>query len=201
METKNDTGMTGRQHLRNLFIIMSSSLLLGILIVYFMATNFGPSGLYQLDHVLLSPENISQMSYMERNSSTGKSQRMILHDIQYFHPSKDGRFWSKSSVGNLQYSNFYKLISNLTSVAGDSEELIRPFSQPGMTNLSIVVKPDVVILKPGDYRVFQEVQFAGDGNHFRVQLHTDDPGQVDWVYFTKEGIGKEADSVLLETNP
>jgi hypothetical protein len=201
METKNDAPLTGKQHLRNLFMIMGSSLFIGLAIVYLLVTRLGPSGLYQLDHVLLSPENIEKLSYAEKNPYSGKTERMVLHEIQYFHPADEGRFWTKTGVGLIQYRNFYKLISGLTSMGPPTEQMERSYVEPGMTSLSIIVKPDVVILQAGDYRIFQEVQFAGDGNHFRVQLHTDDPGKVEWAYFQKDSIRKEADNLLIEVSP
>lgn len=179
-----------RRQIRNLLFVFGGGILTAFLVAAFFIAKYGPSGNYLLYDALLAPDILNKLSYNDINPKTGKFEHFIFDKVEFSYFDKT---WKTVPVDLQKYATFYKNLAKQESILNPGVEIIGLFTL-NSSKLSLIVKSDNA--KNPLTKVFQEVQFANDENHFRILLHEQSVGQ-NWVYFYLPGIGKEAFSLFV----
>lgn len=165
------------------------ALLVAIGLVYF----YGPSGLYDLKHTLLSPNMIGELKYQDVNPQTGAREIFVFDSINftYFHPG-EGR-WKKVAVDREKYQKFYDLVVDDVSVDEVTALITDQFLSSNPAMLEIIVHPENK--RSTVTRTFQEVTLAYQGDYYRIELH-EESSQKNWAYFFHKDIYRLALEIL-----
>lgn len=181
---------------RNLLMVFGGGVLAAFLIAAFFVFKYGPTGSYVLDDALLAPSLLNQLNYNDTNSKTGGFDRFIFDRIEFTYFDDKQKTWKTVPVDEKQYSDFYKKISTLNSIIDPAQELEALFSKGPISKLTLIVKTESSQSWQALTKIFQEVQFASDGAHFRVLLHEQNVGEH-WTYFYQPNIFYEASSLFI----
>ena len=160
-----------------------------------MVANYGPTGTYHMDAVLLAPENLSNLRYREIDSRDGSGRSYVFEKLELAYPDAQARRWQRAEVPLQAYRNFYDFVKNEKGV--DKEPWMEDLFLAGdVMSLSVRVKPERSISGSWDRRSFQEIQFSPKRDLMRVELRVD-TREESWAYFIKPGIYQDAQSKLL----
>lgn len=184
-----DTGITTKQHVRNVLVVLSSAIFLALSGVAGMVYYYGPDGSYQLNHVLLEPGNLARLNYTDVNPATGRVARYTFDRVDFSYVDAKKGKWQRHEVGMEAFASFYSLIKGEKSV-GDPAKVAAMFDRSAVAVLSLRVH---LLADPqkGGLKEFQEVQFLENGDHYRVEVHSGEPSVV-WAYFYHPGIYQKA---------
>lgn len=182
----------GRE-LSQFLLVMGASLAVALLTVYFLITHYGPTGSYKMGSIILSPEVIGNLSYQEVDPNGGKK-RYVLDKVELVFAEPEARRWSRIELSHEEYARFYELLAAEQSIPV-TEELANNFLQSEVMSLSVLVRPDRSLSGAWQQRSFQEIQFAAQGDSFRVELRVDDPSGS-WAYFQRPGVYNEVRQLL-----
>lgn len=181
---------------RMLFVILSG-VIAAFLVAAFFVLNYGPSGSYTLNSVLLEPNILSQLNYNDYNPKTGGKDRFIFDSIEFEYYDKDSKQWQKKSIDKDHYEKFYGRVSGQNSIIEPSLDIEHLFILEKPSSLFLNVHTESSSAWQKITKVFQEVQFAAEGNYFRVELHEQEKG-VNWVYFYHPKISQEAIAIFTQ---
>lgn len=186
-----------KRQIRNLLIVISSGVLGAFALVGWMLYYYGPSGRYDVSSTLLAPEYVEHLSFVDSNTKTGVKSRFTFEDVlfSYYDPAK--KEWKKISVDADSYKRFYKLIASEKSLENVPPEIISLFNQQYISTLVLKIQTESKAAWQQMSKVFQEVQFANQGDYFRVELRglnlTDK-----WAYFYYPKIDQEAINIFTK---
>ncbi len=192
-----ESKMPPSKQIRNFLFVIGSGALLGLAIVIFLVQYYGPTGYYKAKNVLMAPDVLEKMWYTTANTSTrGNQSRFVFKGIEYLYFNDKTKRWETVNVPLSKYGQFYQLVGNDISEKEPDETLSKNYDS---------TPPQTIMIKAaaggeGQFKVvnevFQQVQFASDGSHYRVQLHDQDPSNR-WAYFKHEGIREKSQKVLM----
>lgn len=172
--------------MRKTFMVLAAGLAAAILVTSFFISNFGPSGTYELGNVLLAPDVLKQLNYNDWNTKINGQDRFIFDKIVY-----EGSL-SQKPVDLARYGKIYQLLKSDKSVTDETGS----FSQDA-DKLVIYVRTESPSLWQFVSKVIGQVQFAKDGNAYRVLLHEDNKG-AHFVEFHHKNVKEQVDAIINE---
>lgn len=174
------------RQVRALLLVFGSGIAMGIIVAIGMLYYYNPSGSYLAKNVLLTPENASTMRFNDSHSSRGND-RLVLNDIQFAYYDQAAKQTRRMHVDMDKYAQFYAMVSNETSLAYVDDKVKALFNTPHPSSMVLKVKPENAQKSTDAAIPFLTIEFANDGNHYRVQLR--EQGSEDaWAYFYYEGL-------------
>lgn len=171
--------MGKNRDIKNLLIVLGSSVICAALLSYLFLYYYGPSGRYIAGHALLDPAIIKQINYEEKEAN-GQKVHFIFDKFEFSYFDKKLGKIVKIPVSQEKYKVFYQHISSLLSLENSKLEPL--FMQPHRTLLTTSMKTD------SRSRIFQIVDF-NEEDYFRVQLQGKEQGE--WAYFFQPHIYQE----------
>lgn len=164
--------------IRNLLVVIGAGMMTALLIAYFMVSNYGPTGQYDTNNVLLEPSLVQSISFQDQDPQTGKNSRYTFDRIEWMHFDSASNRWLSSKLDENIYSKIYGLLSQDRSIVKVTPETKNLFYTTTPTSVTIVVHAE----NRENTKTFQEIQFADHGDFYRVLLREDAPSQ-NWIYF------------------
>lgn len=176
-----------------LFVLLLGVMSAGALAGFFLYS-YGPTGIYQLKNIMISPDVLGTLTYPDHNPGSNKSSRYALDKIMFSYWESSSRQWKKTAVSLDAYQSFYHRFANATSLPVASEDVISSFQRQPPATLTLDVSASIEGNKMMSKK-FQGVDFASGGDFFRVELHEQAAGS-NWAYFFSPGIYREALSIF-----
>jgi len=183
------------KQIRNLLIVLVSGIACAAIMAGIMLHYYGVSGRYLIENVLLDPGMLSKLSYDEANAQSKVFSHYTFDHIEYSYWSPKEKKWKNIPVSPEQYRKFYDSIKNEKSVADVSDDVDSRFGGSTTSTLTIFVKAQEGSSGSAVPKAFQTLQFAGDGEYYRVELR-EQAEIAGWAYFHRTGIGKDAYSTF-----
>lgn len=180
---------TKAKEIRNLLFVIGSAVAAALILSLSLLYIYNPSGRYFAKNVLLAPEIMSQISYPEKQTKTGKEVRFTFEGFEFRYWDQEKKEWIKTAPKQKAYSEFYSAVAQDQSIQPISEEMRKLFNQNHLTALTVHMKSD------HDKIVFQEVYFDPGGDFYKVQLREEStaPSSTEgWAYFLHPGIERYA---------
>jgi hypothetical protein len=184
--------MTPIKQIRNLLMVLFGGVAFGVLIFLYFLYYYGPNGQYIAKNVILAPEVIQTMSFKDSNLRTGGNTRFVFQDIEFSYKDLKLNQWHRIKVPLESYAKFYALVSNDRSISPEGiEDLFRQSAR-----LILTIKTESNAEWQNSSKTFQEIHFSDEGNHFRVELHQENPSEP-WVYFYHPGIVEKFLNIVI----
>lgn len=165
------------------------AVIVAIGLVYF----YGPTGLYDAKHSLLSPDMLAELRYQDVNPQTGARNYFVYDGLEFTYFDQKAGKWKKESVSQEQYRKFYEVITSDVSIEQENDLVTDQFRAGYPAMLKILVHSED--RRSQATKTFQEVTFAFQGNYYRIELHEQASQEV-WAYFFHEDIYKTAIEIL-----
>ena len=177
------------KQIRNLLMVLSLGIGSALALAGFLLYVYGPTGVYSVKNVMVSPSLVGGLTYADQNPSSGKISRYTFEKIEFSYWQADKRQWSKRQISLDSYQRFYEAYAHENSLPIVGEEVIREFQQIPPAKIVVYVRlagddPKAAL------KAFQEVQFANEGDFYRVELHEQDAASS-WAYFHHPRIYQE----------
>ena len=173
---------TSRQEIKSLCLLLLFSILTAGVVAGFLITNYGPTGKYVGKNTAIAPDVLEQLNYADIR--TGSPFKMQFDTIEFsFYDKKTGKSTSMH-IDMENYSKFYLTINSDESL--DDRQISPTLFEKALANITIYIKPEKALKGEDGKRSFQHIEFAADGNHYRVELIGDN--QSAWAYFKHPGI-------------
>lgn len=169
------------REIRNLLFVLTSSVLFAGLLAAYMITFWGPSGTYQVQKILLSPDLIPTLSYRESGT------HLVFHRVELLYPHQETGEWTVTEVSLPYYREFYQSLSQEESLLTVDPSIEQRFMSSQLRRLVLTLRPDQNLGRQFQYRTFQEVHFSPDGDYYRIELKDAGDG-AQWAYFFHPGI-------------
>lgn len=181
---------SAKKEVRNLLLLLGSSILAAFLLVAGLVTYYDKGGKTTVAYVLLSPKTIPQLSFPERNSMEGGFKEQYIFDhVAWLVFDPYSRSWKKKILSKEEYERFFDTIASDQSLSGEESSLSAPFLNGQPSRLQLLIKPAKVGIAQASFaQVFQEVQLAEDGINYRIELREQDEQGGRWAYFRHPGI-------------
>lgn len=170
-----------KARIRNFLFVIGGGALMGLGVAIALVQYYAPPGYYVAKNVLISPQVIEKFS----EPSGRREPIFIFREIEYLYFNDKTKKWDAVDVPLLQYSRFYRLISEDRSVEISEETKKKNFG--AVSSASLLIKDRSGRNGKG---VFQEVQFSSKRGGYRIQLLEDERAQK-WAYFEHPGIKEE----------
>ncbi len=167
--------------LRKIFMVLAAALAMAFLVTIFFVYNFGPSGKYPLNTVLLEPNILAKLNYNDWNTKINGNDRFIFEKIVYESNGKT------TNIDLKTYEKIYQLLQKDISTIESGE-----FSR-NASHLTIYVRTESPAIWQYVSKVFQQAQFATDS--YRVQLHEDKQG-IHFVEFQHPQIKEQVEALI-----
>jgi hypothetical protein len=188
-----------KEQIRNLLLIIFSAVACGFALAGYMLYYYGPTGKYVVKNALLSPDVIESLSANSGQKSGGNT-RFILDKIEFSFYNSSKREEQKVSLKPETYAKLYHLLSNDTSLIEVPEETMSLFYRSSPASLILTVRSENKVSAEESSKVFQEVQFASQGDYFRIELRSQNSLTDKWAYFYHPHVYQEALKILT-THP
>lgn len=188
---------TAKQQIGKLLTIIISAIAFACVFAVFMVYFYGPTGRYYVKNALISPELVEDLSYNDKNTKTGGTSLFTFEDMVFSYYDKNSQQWQKLSIDQASYAKLYQKISDEKSLTEVSEDILSVFNRTPPASLVISVSTESQASWQKMSKNFQEVQFANQGDYFRIQLHEQNSTDA-WVYFFYPKIYDEALKILTK---
>lgn len=155
---------------------------------------YSPTGVYQLKNILLSPETVRDINFLDKNPLTGKNSRYTFDKIEFSYWEQKLKQRITTRVEQEAYEKLFIQLSGDLSLGHVSKEIVGQFQRSQDAILSLSVK---LLSENSDtpLKAFQEVEFATSGDYYRVEVHEQNRQEV-WQYFHHPDILKLVISIL-----
>lgn len=176
-----------RKEVKSLVLMLASSVVIAFIGVVALVYYIGQPGTYRLGQVLISPEVIKEISITDYDVKTGRGNPFLFDKIEFIKADFYDKGRERYSVNTAGYEEFYEQTRGLRSIPKISEETIASLLLIPPSTLTIFVR------KKGEFEsrtVFQEIEFFGDSDYFRVRLRQEEKKSQEWIYFKEPGIYK-----------
>lgn len=183
MEEKN----TSRHEVRSLCLLLLFSFLTAALIAAYLIVYYGPTGKYSGKNTALAPDVLEQLNFAD--SRTGSPFKMLFDTIEFSYPSKK----LTMHIDMEAYSRFYLTISSDESL--DELQILPTLFERPAAGITTYTKPEKALKGEDGKRAFQRIEFAQDGNHYRVELLGDNKSA--WAYFKHLGILETTQKIFI----
>lgn len=184
---------SSRQQVRTLLKVILSAVVAALVLVGSLLYYFGPSGRYVVKNALINPSLTPVLSYNDVNHKTGGTSRFVYDGIEFIYYDQRTQQQHTLSILPETYQTLYDKIANEKSLLEVPSEILNAFVLP--STLSIMVRTDSHAPWQDETRVFQKVDFAPQGDYFRIELH-EEPTTHNLIYFSYPGIYGEALRIL-----
>jgi hypothetical protein len=195
---KTNNSISSASQIRNLLIIFTSGIGLAVLLSLLSLYYYNPSGSYQVKNVLLSPNSLESMRFVDGSSKAGGNPRFVFDTIEFSFYDDGLRKWEKKAVSRDQYSTLYSMINNEKSLDVIPVEVENAFQKAHPATLALKVRIEGAAGIQVPATIFTQVEFAAIGDHYRIQLRDQTNNLGGWAYFHQPGIYKK---VLKTLNP
>lgn len=176
-----------RSEIRNIIIVLFTSVVTACLIAAFFVLNYGPSGRYALEAVLIEPSLLSHLDYNDNNPHISNTDRYIFDKIVWLDSD-----YSSKQISTEVYKKIYALLKSDQSTSDPNQ---RTFSSRVSPKLALWVKTESPSSWQKDAKIFQEIEFQKD--HYRVSLHAASP-EIAFAYFSHPDILESIQKLLNE---
>jgi hypothetical protein len=174
--------------IRNILIVLSTAVATAGMMAAFFVLNFGPSGGYVLDSVLIEPAVLQHLNYNDANPRIGHSDRYIFDKIIWLDRGISGK--------EVDFAAFEKLYAFLKPDKSMNDPEVERFFLAGINPKVVVwVRTDSPSSWQRDSKIFQEIEFQKD--YYRVSLHAASP-KIPFAYFYHPDILQSAQNMLNE---
>lgn len=171
-----------RREIRNFLLAIGAGLLIALAAIGGGAYCHDRRGVYTLANVLLAPEMMGDTKLFDRDPSTHIEREWRFDQIEV--ATSDGATYPLSGEA---YGRLYALVAKQRSGPATPELFEKGYK------LSLTFSPAGRYAASYEPRLFQEVEIAPDGDHFRVELVIDG-AERRWAYFhLPSGGGQIAD--------
>ncbi len=183
--------------IRNLLAVLFSAILVASIFALFMLYNYGPSGHYILNNVLLAPDTLANVSFADSDLTAAKSQRYQYDRIEFSNWNAEKKQWLRMPIGTSEYGQFYQKIASEKSILEVSHEVVNQFYSLPPSKLTIFMKSATANSSSGtSSKPLQVAEFSQDGNYYRIELHGQQ-GSEQWAYFYHPNILKEVAELFV----
>jgi len=185
-----------KRQVRNLLSIFAGAAGLALIVSLFMIYNYGPNGRYFLKNVLLEPSTTISLSFDDLNPKTKASSRYIFDGINFtYYDAAKKLVAIKVSPG--QYAQFFQATNGDESLAQVPGDILSLFTIGTSAKLVLSTKTESDASWQFNSKPLQEVQFAKNGDYFRIQLRESTASvNAGWVYFHHPHVYQTASSIF-----
>lgn len=176
-----------RPEIRNILIVLSAAVAAAFMIAAFFVLNFGPSGRYMLNAVLIEPSLLSQLDYNDNNPRIGHADRYVFDKILWMDPD-----FSSKQIDVKAYEKLFALLKADKSVNSPETEKLFSSINP---ELVVFVRTESPSSWQKNSKVFQKIEFHKD--FYRVSLHESSP-EIAFAYFSHPDILQSVQKLLNE---
>ncbi len=180
--------------IRNLLLVFGSGIAAALALAFGMLYYYNPPGAYLAKNALLAPANLLSMRYSEATIRGANNLPFVFDgiDFSYFDAAKQQ--WQRIAVDMLKYADFYLLIDDDASLTDVSDDVKNAFNRGHAA--TIILKARQGEAGKVASMDFLNVDFAGEGNYYRIQLreHRDSEG---WAYFHHQGIYQQIQQLFV----
>ena len=156
-----------KKQIRDFLIVIGGGILAGVLVVLALINIYGPSQTFLAGNVLLSPEVLNTPSFG-------------FEEVEFLYFDAPSTQWKSKKIPISVYGSFYELVRKDESVTDSFDD-----------------SPPARILIKAQKEIFQQVEFAADGKHYRAQLKDAEAGK-EWALFSHEGVLQKLKSLFGE---
>lgn len=187
-----------RSQIRNLLLALALGVVGALLFSALLLYKYNPTGQYEIKNILLSPDLMNGLNFNDKNSKTGGMSRFVFDKIVFEYPDlKTGKL-EKVTITNDQYRAFYQMIYPEKSLLDVPDDVKNLFNKGALAKLKLEIRTESNASFQALEKVFQEVDFASEGNYFRVELRqSDSPNEEKNGYFYNQDIYKKARQLFL----
>lgn len=170
-----------RAEIRNILIVLTTSVATAVIVAAFFVLNYGPTGGYVLDAVLIEPSVLHHLNYNDNNPRIGHSDRYIFDKIMF----------SGKPVDLKVFEKLYAFLKSDKSVNDPGVEKL--FLAGVNPKLAVWVRTESPTSWQKDAKIFQEIEFQKD--YYRVSLHEASP-KIAFAYFSHPDILASAQKMI-----
>lgn len=193
MAEKNDS--LKFKQIKVLICVLGAGLGAGILMAMLMLHYYNPTGTYLVKNVLLDPENAYALRYVEPSPKGNSDNRYVLEGAYFSYYDPQRRMKQSIPLSKKKYEEFYHLIADEKSLVEADKQIEGLFNQPTTAALTLKVRRTAEDASKGIDSVFSRVDFAYEGNYYRIQIRQSAPGN-EWAYFYHPGIYREMTTLI-----
>lgn len=190
---------SAKKQIRNLLLVIFSGAFCAFLAAAIGLYFYGPGGRYLVKNTLLSPSILETLSYNDLNTKTGNKSRFVFDKIEFSYYETDKKHWQKVRVSPNVYQRFYQSVINEKSLIDVPENVISQFTKANPSSLVLTVRTESNAAWQELIRVFQEIQFANDGDYFRIELREQNSPESKWAYFYHPHIYREVLNLFISS--
>ncbi len=176
--------------------LVLSSLVCAAAVTLFLVYQYGPTGQYSVEHALLEPDMIPVLAFNDTNNKTGGQTRFVFDKISFNYFDTAKQTTRNIPVSSTLYARFYNQIKKLRSIRQPSDETVSFFQNANPAKLILRIRTASQSSWVAETKIFQEVQFANNGDYFRIKLREEKP-EGEWAYFYQPGILKETTKIFV----
>lgn len=188
--------MSNQSQASGLIALIASAIVCAVAVTAFMVYQWGPSGSYSIRKTLLDPELIPVLSFNAVNAKTGSEDRFVFGKITFSYFNVPEQRMEIETISVQNYSDFYATVNSDRSLAEVSSDIEGLFLRGNPARLLIHTQTESTAKWQEATQVFQEVQFADEGNFYRVQLREEEAPMDEWAYYYHPDITKKTIKLL-----
>jgi hypothetical protein len=185
----------GKGEARKLLLVLGSGVVAACLVAAFFVLHYGPSGRYLLSRVLLEPDILSKLNYNDYDPKTGANDRFVFDQIAVEYHDHASKKLQKRTIDVGTYAEIYAVLHADRGIGDPDQKIETYFGQEPKVKLQISVRTESSAKWQAIAKVFQEVQFAEQGDYYRVELHEQQAG-AHWVYFHHPHVSQDVSELL-----
>ncbi len=172
------------KQIRRLLFVFGSGIAAAFLLAYGMLHYYNPSGVYLARNVLMAPEGISSLHFVEDGT------RFVLDDLKFSYYDESTKQVKRLHVDMPQYEAFYRLVGGDKSLENVSDDIRNQFNSSKIASIDLNVREEVDKSLYSSVHLFLRVEFIEGVDYYRAQLRMQDTTDI-WVYFHRKGIYTE----------
>lgn len=162
--------------------VLAAGLAAGVILAVVMLYYYNPSGSYLAKNVLLDPDSAYSLRYVEPGAKAKSDNRYVFDGAYFSYYDPELNQVRPIPVDKEKYAEFYKSVANESSLVEPDSHIEALFSQPQPAVLSLKVRRVGEDASKGAESVFSRIEFAYEGDFYRIQLRHSAPGN-EWAYF------------------
>lgn len=176
--------MSMKTRISSLIFLIFSAVGCAILFSVIVVNYYGPTGNYSTNQTLLEPDLIPVLSFNDSNNKTGAQSRFVFGEMTFSYFDVVDQSQKTVAVTIDQYREFYQTVQSEKSIVDVPSDIEGLFMQGNPSRLELSVRTESDAAWQKDVKIFQRIEFANEGNFFRVQLREErDPSTSEWAYY------------------
>ena len=187
------------QEIRNLLLIIGGGAALAIGAVFYLVLYHSPTGSILAKEALLSPKMMqNNLHFSEKNPKTGKNSRFIFDQVQIHSFNQITKKQAQTTLSNAQYRKIFSLIGGDWSLKEVSNTIFSRFITSLPLSMQLLVKTENSAEWERVEKLFQRVDFAYQGDYFRVSLKQESKENIHFAYFYHPNIYQKVMAIIGE---